>query len=73
VPKKGVLRIFGPKKDKVIGGWRKLHNESCNLYSSPSIIRMIKEDYMSRVCSTCGGKRGRHIGIWWESQKDVDH
>jgi hypothetical protein len=38
-----VLRIFGPKRDEVTGGWRKLHNEELhNLYSSPSIIRMIK-------------------------------
>jgi hypothetical protein len=36
-------RIFGPKRDEVIGGWRKLHNEELhNLYCSPSIIRMIK-------------------------------
>jgi hypothetical protein len=36
-------RIFGPKRDEVIGGWRKLHNEELhNLYSSPSIITMIK-------------------------------
>jgi hypothetical protein len=36
-------RIFGPKGDEVTGGWRKLHNEELhNLYSSPSIIRMIK-------------------------------
>jgi hypothetical protein len=36
-------RIFGPKGDKVIGGWRKLHNEELhNLCCSPSIIRMIK-------------------------------
>jgi hypothetical protein len=36
-------RIFGPKRDEVAGGWRKLHNEELhNLYSSPSIIRMIK-------------------------------
>jgi hypothetical protein len=35
-------RIFGPK-DEEKGGWRKLHNEELhNLYSSPSIIRMIK-------------------------------
>jgi hypothetical protein len=35
-------RILGPKKDEVTGGWRKLHNEELhNLYSSPSIIRMI--------------------------------
>jgi hypothetical protein len=39
-----VLRtIFGPKRDEVTGGWRKLHNEECrNLYSFPSIIRMVK-------------------------------
>jgi hypothetical protein len=36
-------RIFGPKRDEVTGGWRKLHNEELhNLYSSPSTIRMIK-------------------------------
>jgi hypothetical protein len=38
-----MLRIFGPKRDGVTGGWRKLHNEELhNLYSSPSIIRIIK-------------------------------
>jgi hypothetical protein len=32
-------RIFGPKRDRVTGRWRKLHNEELhNLYSSPSII-----------------------------------
>jgi hypothetical protein len=42
-----VLRIFGPKRDEVTGGWRKLHNEEVhNLYSSPSIIRMIKSRRM---------------------------
>jgi hypothetical protein len=36
-------RIFGPKRDGVTGGWRKLRNEELhNLYSSPSIIRIIK-------------------------------
>jgi hypothetical protein len=40
-------RIFGPKRDEVIGGWRGLHNEELhNLYSSPSIIRMIKSRRM---------------------------
>jgi hypothetical protein len=39
-----VLRkIFEPKRDEVIGGWRKLHNEELhNFYCSPSIIRIIK-------------------------------
>jgi hypothetical protein len=40
-------RIFGPKRDEVTGGWRKLHNEEFhNMYSSPSIIRMIKSRRM---------------------------
>jgi hypothetical protein len=40
-------RIFGPKRDEVTGGWRKLHNEELrDLYSSPSIIRMIKSERM---------------------------
>jgi hypothetical protein len=42
-----VLRkIFGPKRDEVTGE-RKLHNEElCDLYSSPSIIRIIKSRRM---------------------------
>jgi hypothetical protein len=40
-------RIFGPKRGGVTGGWRKLHNEEFhNLYSSPSIIRIIKSRRM---------------------------
>jgi hypothetical protein len=36
-------RIFAPKRDEVLGGWRKLHNDELhNLYSLPSIIRIIK-------------------------------
>jgi hypothetical protein len=35
--------IFGPKRDKIMGGWRKLLNgELHNFYCSPDIIRMIK-------------------------------
>jgi hypothetical protein len=37
-------RIFGPKRDEVTGEWRKLHSEELhNLYSSPDIIRQVKE------------------------------
>jgi dihydrofolate reductase len=36
-------RIFGSKRDKVTGEWRKLHNEELNdLFSSPNITQMIK-------------------------------
>jgi hypothetical protein len=46
-------RIFTPKRDKVTGEWRKLHNEELhNLFSSPSIIRMIHQgDELGRICS----------------------
>jgi hypothetical protein len=34
-------RIFEPKRDGVMGGWRKLRNKELrNLYCSPSIIRI---------------------------------
>jgi hypothetical protein len=40
-------RIFGPKKDKLTGEWRRLHNEELNdLYSSQSIISVIKSRRM---------------------------
>jgi hypothetical protein len=58
-------RIFGPQKDEVVGGWRKLHNEGLrNLYSSPHIIRMMK----SRRVGWAGHiaymwKRGMYAGI----------
>jgi hypothetical protein len=40
-------RIFGPKRDEVMEGWRKLHNEELHsLYYSPNIIRMTKSRRM---------------------------
>jgi hypothetical protein len=43
-------RIFGPKRDEVTGGLRELHNEELhNLYTSPSIIRIIKSRRMRRA------------------------
>jgi hypothetical protein len=44
---KGLWRIFGPTRDEVTGGWRKLHNEELHdLYSLPSIIRIFKSRRM---------------------------
>jgi hypothetical protein len=49
-------RIFGPKRDEMTGGWRKLHNEELHaLYSLPSTIRMIKSR-RGRACSMNGGE-----------------
>jgi sorting nexin-29 len=51
-------RIFGPKRDRVTGEWRKLHNEELhNSYSSPSIINIIKSRMM-RWAGHVAGKGG---------------
>jgi hypothetical protein len=43
-------RVFGTKRDEVTGEWRKLHNEQIrDLYSSPSIIIMMKSRKMRWV------------------------
>jgi hypothetical protein len=39
-------RIFGPMRKEVVRGWRKLHNEFHNLYTSSDIIRVIKSRRM---------------------------
>ena len=40
-------RIFGPRRDEVMGECRRLHNEELNdLYSSPNIVRVIKSKRM---------------------------
>jgi hypothetical protein len=59
-------RKFGPRRDEVIGGWRTLHN----LYSSPSIIRMIKSWRMKwRGHVARMGRRGMHIGFGRKSRR----
>jgi hypothetical protein len=71
-----VLRkIFGSKRDEVTEEWRKLHNEQLHdLYSSPSIIRIIKsrrmiwKGHVARM-----GRRGTLIDYWWESQRERGH
>jgi hypothetical protein len=36
-------RTFGPKREEVTGGWKRLHDEELrNLYVSPDVIRVIK-------------------------------
>jgi hypothetical protein len=66
-------RKFGPKRDEVTGGCRKLHNEELNnLYSLPNRMtksrRMRWSGHVARM-----GRRGMHIGYWWESQNERDH
>jgi hypothetical protein len=68
-------RIFGPKRDEVTEGWRKLHNEELhNFYSSPSIIRTIKSRRMRWARHVARMKRrGMHVGCLWKSQKGRYH
>jgi hypothetical protein len=58
-------RIFGPKRDEMMGGWRKFRNEELhNLYSSPSIIRMIKSKRVRWAGNVERmGRSGIHIGF----------
>jgi hypothetical protein len=53
-------RIFGSKRNGITGGWRKPHNEELHdLYSSPSIIRIItwKRMKWARHVARMGEKR----------------
>jgi hypothetical protein len=53
-------RIFGPKRDEIVGGWEK--------------IRMIKSRKMRWAGHVAHmGSREIHIGVWWESRKERDH
>jgi hypothetical protein len=56
-------RIFGPKRDEMTEEWRKLHNEELHyLYSSPSIIRIMKARRMrwARHVTRMGEKRNAY-------------
>jgi hypothetical protein len=61
----------------VTGEWRKVHNEELrDLYSSPSIIRIIKSRRMRWAGHVA--RMGENIIIiiidyWWESQRERDH
>jgi hypothetical protein len=64
-----VLRkIFGPKRDEVTSEWGKLHKEELHdLYSSPSIIRIIKSRRMRWAGHVARiRRRGILIDYWWE-------
>jgi hypothetical protein len=65
-------RIFGPKREEVTGGRRKLHNEGFhNLYSSSSKIIMIKsrEDEMGRAYSKHRSEEECMYEIEWKTRR----
>jgi hypothetical protein len=60
-------RVFGPKRDEVIGEWRKLHNEELNdLYSLPNIVRVVKSRTLRWAghVARMGEERGVHRVLW---------
>ena len=60
--------IFGAKRDGVTGEWRKIHNEELNdLYSSPTIVRVIKVRRMRWAghVTRMGEKRGVFRVLVW--------
>jgi len=68
-------RIFGPKRDEVMGEWRRLHNEELkDFYSSPNIVRVIKSRTMRWAghVARMGEERGC-IGCWWGNRREGDH
>jgi hypothetical protein len=68
-------RIFGPKRDDVTGGWRQLHNEELHgLYSSPSIVRVIKARRMRWAGHVVRMEWcGVHTTFWLGGLKGGDH
>jgi hypothetical protein len=69
ISENGMLRrIFGPKRDKVTGEWRKLHEELNDLYCSPNIVQVIKSKRMRWAghVARMGERRGVYR-VWWET------
>jgi len=68
-------RIFGPRRDEVMGEWRRLHNEELNdIYTSPNFVRVIKSRIMrwASHVARMGEERGC-IGTWWGSRSKGDY
>jgi hypothetical protein len=70
-----VLRkILGPKRFKVTGEWKRLHNEELyDLYSSPNIIRVIKRRIIGLEGHVARMRREEvHKGCWWGDMRESD-
>ena len=71
---KVLRRIFGPRRDEVMGDWRRLHNEEINvLYSSPNIVRVIKSRRMRWAghVACMGEERGVYRVLVWKPEGET--
>ena len=67
-------RLFGSKKDKVTGEWRRLHKEELYALYSSTNIRVIKSRRMiwaGHVART--GREDVHVVFGWETLRGEDH
>ena len=65
-----------PKRDKVTGEWRKLHNEELNdAYSSPNIVLAIKlrMRWAGHVAHMGEGRGEAYTGFWWGNLREQDY
>jgi hypothetical protein len=70
-----ILRLFGPKRNEVIGELRKLHNRELNdLYSSPNIFHVIKLRRIRLVGHIARMEREEaYTGFWWGNLRQREY
>jgi hypothetical protein len=66
-------RIIGTKREEVAEGWRTLHNEIQNWYTSPNIIRVINSMMKWEEHVAGMGDTRMHTKFWSEDLKGKDH
>jgi hypothetical protein len=66
-------RIFGPKREEVVGGWRRLHNEELHIFNmTPNTIREIESRRM-RWVGTVACMEEMHTKFWSVNMKGKAH
>jgi hypothetical protein len=71
--KRAPRRIYGPKREEVAGGWRRLHNGKLHNFYTSSIIRVIKSRRARKVEKVACMVEMRNTKFWSENLKGRDH